>query len=112
MFVPEGKEAARAEEADAFKGLVDSSRGRLGCPGCRRPLRSWGRVRGVGVTGQQVFVGRSLGFPSTFWFLYPLLLFESNHFPLDSGYTFLCFVVAVIVGFNQQYFLSLLVLTF
>lgn len=107
MFVPEGKEAARAEEADAFKGLVGSSRGRLGRPGRRRPLRSRGRVRGVGVTGQQVFVGRSLGFPSTFWFLYPLLLF-----PLDSGYTFLCFVVAVIVGFNQQYFLSLLVLTF
>ena len=104
MFVPEGKEAARAEEADAFKGLVDSSRGGLGRPGCLRPLRSRGRVPGVGVTRQQVFEGRSLGFPSTFWFLYPLLLFESNHFPLDSGYTFLCFVVVVIVGFNQQCF--------
>lgn len=60
---------------------------------------------GVGVTGQQVLgAGQgSLEFPSTFWFLYPLLLFESNHFPVDSSYT-LCFVVVVIVGFNQQYF--------
>lgn len=46
VFVPEGKEAARAEEADTFKGLVDSSRGRLGCPGCCRPLWSRGQVRG------------------------------------------------------------------
>ena len=48
-----------------------------------------GPGEGVRVTGQQVLGGCSLGFPSMFWFLYPLLLFESNHFPVDSGYIFL-----------------------
>lgn len=84
---------------------MDSSRGGLGRPGCCRPLFSQGaRFGGGGDQAADLGVGAgSLEFPSTFWFLYPLLL-ESNHFPVDSRYTFLCFVVVVIVGFNQQYF--------